>query len=409
MTSMEEIDCGSVTSPAGFMAAATACGLKESGALDLTILFSDKDCTSSAVFTRNRVAAAPVILDRETLAANPSRIRAVVVNAGIANACTGTTGLEAARATQRMAADALGVDPNQVLVLSTGVIGVQLDLLKMEEGIRQAASDLSPSHGPSAAQAIMTTDTRPKQTGVRVALPGGEVTIAGMAKGSGMIHPDMATLLSVITTDAAISPAKLDELLRGAVDRSFNRISVDGDTSTNDTVLVLANGASGVSVEDHASLTAFRSGLNFVCLALAQDIIRDGEGVTKFIALQVTGAAEEGDALRVARAIATSPLVKTAFAGGDPNWGRILAAAGRAGVSLEPDRLALWIGEGEVADLQLVLRGTPTAYDESHAALIFAAPEIAVRLDLGMGEKAATIWTCDLTHEYININSEYRT
>lgn len=331
------------------------------------------------------------------------------MNAGIANACTGTTGMEAARATQRMAADALGVEPNQVLVLSTGVIGVQLDLLKMEEGIRHAASDLSPNHGLSAAQAIMTTDTRPKQIGVRVALPGGEVTIAGMAKGSGMIHPDMATMLSVLTTDAVISPVVLDELLRGAVDRSFNRISVDGDTSTNDTVLVLANGASGVTVEDNASLTAFREGLNHVCLILAQAIVRDGEGATKFITLQVTGAREEGEALRVARAIATSPLVKTAFAGGDPNWGRILAATGRSGVDLEPDQLTLWIGEGEVADLQLVRDGTPTTCDESHAAQVFATPEIAVRLDLGMGEKTVTFWTCDLTHEYININSEYRT
>ena len=406
---MEKIANGSVTSPDGFMAAATTCGLKESGALDLAMLFSDRDCTAAGIFTRNRVAAAPVILDRETLASNPDRIRAVVANAGIANACTGTTGMEAARATQRLAADALGVEPDQILVLSTGVIGVQLDMLKMEEGIRHAASDLSPEHGPSAAQAIMTTDTRPKEIGVRVALPGGDVTIAGMAKGSGMIHPDMATMLSVLTTDADISPAILDELLRDSVDLSFNRISVDGDTSTNDTVLVFANGASGVTVEDNASLTAFREALNHVCLVLAQAIIRDGEGVTKFITLQITGATDEGEALRVARAIATSPLVKTAFAGGDPNWGRILAAAGRAGVNLEPDRLTLWIGEGDLADLQLVRHGTPTAYNEPHAAQVFAAPEIAVCLDLGMGNKTVTLWTCDLTHEYININSEYRT
>jgi glutamate N-acetyltransferase/amino-acid N-acetyltransferase len=184
---------------------------------------------------------------------------------------------------------------------------------------------------------------------------------------------------------------------------------VDGDTSTNDTVLILANGASGVAVEDRASLTAFREALIYICLDLAQSIVRDGEGVTKFISLQVTGAREEGEAVRVARAIATSPLVKTAFAGGDPNWGRILAAAGRAGVDLDPDRLTLWIGEGEVTDLQLVRDGTPTAYDESHAVRVFATPEIAVRLDLGMGGKAVTIWTCDLTHEYVNINSEYRT
>jgi len=406
---MEKIACGNVTSPVGFMAAATACGLKESGALDLAVLFSDRDCTAAGVFTRNRVAAAPVILDRETLAANPGGIRGVVANAGVANACTGPVGMEAARVTQRMAAGAFGCEPNQVLVLSTGVIGVQLDLSKMEAGLRRVAPELTHDGGPAAAQAIMTTDTRPKQIGTRVSLPGGDVTIAGMAKGSGMIHPDMATMLSVLTTDAAISPVMLDELLRGAVERSFNRISVDGDTSTNDTVLLLANGASGVAVDDDASQAAFREGLNRVCLALAQAIVHDGEGAMRFITLQVTGAREQVEALRVARAIATSPLVKTAFAGGDPNWGRILAAAGRAGVDLIPDRLSLWVGEGEMADLQLVRDGTPTACDESHAAQVFATPEFTVCLDLGMGEETVTIWTCDLTHEYININSEYRT
>ena len=406
---MEIIVGGNVTSPSGFLAAATASGVKRSGALDLAMLSSDRDCTGAGVFTRNRVVAPPVILDRETLLSNPSKIRGVVMNSGVANACTGPAGMEAARATQRMAADALGVDSNQVLVLSTGVIGVQLDLLKMDEGIKHAASDLSPKHGPSAAKAIMTTDTRPKQIGVRVALAGGDITIGGMAKGSGMIHPNMATMLSVLTTDAAINPVVLDELLRGAVDRSFNRISVDGDTSTNDTVLVLANGASGVTVEDNTSLAAFREGLNYVCLALAQEIVRDGEGATKFITLKVTGAKEEGEALRIAQAISTSPLVKTAFAGGDPNWGRILAAAGRAGVDLIPDRLSLWIGEGEKADLLLVQDGAPSTYFEEHAAKIFAAAEIAVCLDLGMGKKTVTIWTCDLTQEYVKINSEYRT
>ncbi len=406
---MEEIPGGNVASPAGFTAAAGACGLKDSGALDLALLLSDRDCSAAGVFTRNRVPAAPVILDRETLTANPGGIRGVVTNAGVANACTGPEGMEAARATQRMAGGAFGCEPNQVLVLSTGVIGVQLDLSKMEAGLRRAVPDLTHEGGPDAALAIMTTDTRTKQIGVRVSLPEGDVTIGGMAKGSGMIHPDLATMLAVLTTDAAVTPDVLNELLIGAVRGSFNRISVDGDTSTNDTVLILANGASGVAVEDDASLDVFREGLNQACLALAHAIVHDGEGATKFITLQVSGARDEFEALHVARVIATSPLVKTAFAGGDPNWGRILAAAGRAGVDFNPDRLSLWIGEGERADLHLVQGGGPTDFDEGHAVRVFAAPEIAVRLDLGMGETAVTIWTCDLTHEYVAINSEYRT
>ena len=406
---MENIPEGSTTTPLGFSAAATACGLKESGALDLALLLSDHGCSGAGVFTHNRVVAAHVILDRETLATNSACVRGVVVNAGIANACTGPDGLDAARATQRMAADAFDCDTDQVLVLSNGVIGVQLDLDKIEKGIRQATLELSPEGGPSAARAIMTTDTCPKHTAARVHLPGGEVTIGAMAKGAGMIHPDMATLLVVITTDAAIETGMLVEMLCKAVDRSFNRISIDGDTSTNDTVLLLANGASEVAVDDEASRTIFSEGLNRICIDLAQAIVRDGEGASKFVTLQVIGAREEGDALKIAQVIATSPLVKTALAGCDPNWGRILAASGRAGVDLDPDRLALWIGRGGGVELQLVQDGTPLAYSEARAIEVFTAPELTVKLDLGLGKATATVWTCDLTHDYVSINAEYRT
>jgi glutamate N-acetyltransferase/amino-acid N-acetyltransferase len=230
-----------------------------------------------------------------------------------------------------------------------------------------------------------------------------------MAKGSGMIHPDMATMLAVITTDAVIKPDMLEELLRDAVDHSFNRISIDGDTSTNDTVLLLANGASGVAVDDEATRTAFTEGLDRVCIDLAQAIVRDGEGASKFVTLQVTGAREERDALKVAQVIATSPLVKTALAGGDPNWGRVLAASGRAGVKLDPNRLALWIGRGQDVEMQLVQDGTPLTYSEAKAIGVFTSPELTVQLDLGLGTASITIWTCDLTHDYVTINAEYRT
>ena len=406
---MQEIADGSFTSPRGFSAASSACGLKKSGAPDLVLLLADRKCSCAGVFTRNQVAAAPVILDRETLASNSTRLRGVVANAGIANACTGPAGLEAARGTQRMAAEALNCNPDQVLVLSTGLIGVQLDLDKIESGIRQAASELSPDNGPAAARAIMTTDSVPKHSAVIVQLPQGDVIIGGIAKGSGMIHPDMATMLSVLTTDAAIAPQLLTELLSEVVDGSFNRISVDGDTSTNDTVLLLANGARDVSVDDAASRAAFKEGLEWICLHLAHSIVRDGEGASKFVTLQITGARQESEALKVARSIATSALVKTALAGGDPNWGRILAAAGRAGVDLDPNLLRLWIGGGGDSEIQLVQDGAPLPYSEAQALEVFAEPEITLRLDLGLGAAGVSFWTCDLTQGYVAINASYRT
>ena len=398
-----------VTTPQGFRAAASACGLKSSGAPDLALVVSQQECTCAGMFTLNQLPAAPVILDQETLQQNSDRLRGVVVNSGVANAGTGPAGVEAAQKMQQLAAASINCDPNQVLVLSTGVIGIQLDLEKLEVGIGQSAAKLSAENGLNAAEAIMTTDTRPKQLAVSVELPGGTVTIGGMAKGSGMIHPDMATMLAVLTTDAEVAPPVLQQMLGAAVEHSFNRISVDGETSTNDSVLLLANGASGVAVEDEIAVARFAEALELVCQTLAQEIVRDGEGASKFVTLSVVGATDEASALKVAKTIATSPLVKTALAGEDLNWGRVLAAAGRAGIKLDPNRLSLWIGSAGADELQLVQAGEAADWDPASAASILVDPEITMRLDLGLGQASATVWTCDLTHDYISINANYRT
>ncbi len=402
----EEIEDGSVTSARGFLAGAAACGLKPAGALDVALVASEGDCAGAGLFTRNRVVAAPVTVCRETLAGGRSRLRAVVANAGNANAFTGPKGLEAAHRMQASAARALGIEPGQVLVLSTGVIGVPLDNDRVQTGILAAAAALS-ADGDPAAQAILTTDTVAKQAAVRLNLAGGKVTIGGMAKGAGMIHPDMATMLAVLTTDALVEPDQLQESLARAVEASFNRISVDGDTSTNDSVLLLANGASGVAIKGESALAAFDAGLEAVCRALALEIVRDGEGASRVVEVVVQGAGKESEALQVARTIATSPLVKTAIAGGDPNWGRVLAAAGRAGVPMDPDRLTLTAAAGGI-ELILAESGAAAAYNEAEAAAIFAAPAFRLELDLGRGTESAAVWTCDLSEAYVRINASYR-
>lgn len=406
---MKLIEDGTVTSPSGFSAAAVKCGLKSSGELDLAIVYSQADCSAAGVFTQNRVVAAPVIVDKDTLAGNSDRVRAIVANAGIANACTGTRGLAAARMSQTLAAKALDCLSDQVLVLSTGLIGVPLDIEKMSNGIALAVDRLSSENGQAAARAIMTTDTKPKHLAARIGLPGGEVTLGGMAKGSGMIHPDMATMLAVLTTDAAVVPQDLASVLASSVERTFNRISVDGDTSTNDTVLILANGASGCRVDDRASLEMFAEGVEAVCGELARKIVRDGEGASKFITIIVSGTRNEAEAARIGRTIATSPLVKTAFAGGDPNWGRIMAAAGRAGVNFDPERIGLWVGAETGGEVAVVEGGGPTEAASAALSRIFKLPSFRVRLDFGMGPGEATVWTCDLTREYVAINADYHT
>lgn len=408
MTQIEFLPQGSVTSPQGFQACGIAAHIKYERRLDLALIVSQQDCAAAAVFTRNQVIAAPVTVDRETLAANPHAQRVVVINAGNANACTGELGLYNARQTQLAAAEALGCRPDQVQVMSTGVIGVQLPMNRIRDGLETAVSQLSANGGPDAARAIMTTDTHPKHVAVRLTLPEGEVAIGGMAKGAGMIHPDMATMLSLITTDAAVNAAALDALLRTAVDVSFNRISIDGDTSTNDTLLLLANGAAGVTIhEDNRAL--FLEALTAVCVQLAHMIVKDGEGASKFVEIHVTGTADDTSAHTIANTIAISPLVKTAFAGSDANWGRLLMAAGRAGVPFDQYQVNLWIGVEDAHTLQIVRDGTPTAYAESDAAAIFAEPAFKIWLSVGTGGGQATVWTSDLTHEYVSINADYRT
>jgi glutamate N-acetyltransferase/amino-acid N-acetyltransferase len=305
-----------------------------------------------------------------------------------------------------LAAEGVGARADEVLVLSTGVIGVFLDMEKLARGIEALRSPAAPRSAGEAARAITTTDTRPKVASAEAKLAGGAVRVSGFAKGAGMIHPNMATMLAVITTDARIAPERLDGSLRAAVARSFNRISVDGDMSTNDTVLVLASGASGIEIGEHDA--AFDAALAEVCVSLARQIARDGEGATRLVEIAVTGARSEGEAHRVGDAIACSPLVKTAVHGADPNWGRILAAAGYSGAEVEPERTRLWFG-APGAEVQLLERGLPIPFDRARASALLHEDPALVHLDLGRGQASATIWTCDLSAEYVRVNAEYTT
>ena len=397
---MQPSDGIGVTAAKGYRAAGVACGVKATGALDLALVVSDSDCACAGVFTTNCVQAAPVLYDKQVLAKNRHAIRAVVANSGCANACTGDAGLADVRAMAEHTAQAVGCRADQVLVLSTGVIGKRLDVAKVRAGIADAAPRLSADGGADAARAIMTTDTRPKI----YALRNTHYAIAGMCKGAGMIHPNMATMLAVITTDAKIAPALLDQVLRVAVNKSFNRISIDGDMSTNDTLLVLANGASGYEIRDTQHIAEFTDALTLVATDLAKQLVRDGEGATKFVEIIVSGARDDADAARVAKAIANSPLVKTALYGGDANWWRVICAAGYSGVAVEPSQMALWFG-----DVNVFANGTPMNFDEADSTRAISGKDVFIRLDLGMGDASATVWTCDLSHDYVTINGKYRT
>ena len=391
---------------AGFQSAATACGLKPSGNLDLGFVWSDGPCAAAGVFTTNRVQAAPVHVCLDTLASAAGHVRGVLYNSGCANAVTGERGVADARRMRELGAAAIGAKPEELLVLSTGVIGRFLDMEKLARGVATLRSHSALRSAGDAARAIMTTDTRAKLAFAPLALPGGRATIAGFAKGAGMIHPNMATMLAVVTTDARLDPTRLDRSLRAAVERSFNRISVDGDMSTNDTVLVLASGASGAVVDD-AGEPAFTAALTEVCGSLARQVARDGEGATRLVELRITGGETEEQSHRVGDAIACSPLVKTAIHGNDPNWGRILAAAGYSGEAIEPDRVRLWFGDGD--DLQLLDRGLPVTFDAARASALLKQDPAIVHLDLGLGRESAVVWTCDLSAEYVRINADYTT
>lgn len=400
----------------GFDAAGIHCGVKPNGALDLALIASPTPCRAAAVFTKNAFPAAPVQYDRSLLQLNPEGIQAVVINSGNANACTAAEGNANARRMAEATEQALGSTDSTAFVMSTGVIGVQLPISAIEAGVPEAARKLRPDGWQKAAEAIMTTDAYPKWASRQVEIDGKTVTITGIGKGAGMIHPNMATMLAALATDARVAQPLLQQALTAAANRSFNRISVDGDSSTNDTVLVLANGAAShpeISDADSPAYAAFVDALTDASIELAQAIVRNGEGVTKFVTVQIEGAASDDDAHQIANAIATSPLVKTAFYGSDANWGRILCAVGYSGAQVQPDQAHLFISAGTDAshgeELQLVDAGTPTNYLEEDASAIFAEKEICVRVALGLGDGSATVWTSDLSHEYVTINGEYRT
>jgi len=400
---IEPID-GGVTAPAGFRAAGVACGIKKSGAPDLALLVADGPASAAAVFTTNKAQAAPVIVSREHLVRTAGHARAVLVNSGCANACTGPEGMAVARSSADFVASIIGCPAGQVLVASTGVIGVQLDLDKLRKGAVDAAQVLSRDAHGDAARAIMTTDKAPKSAAVAVATPAGTFRVGGMAKGAGMIEPHMATMLAFITTDAAAAPPILQRALGEAVDVTFNAITIDGDTSTNDTVFLLASGASGVGI-DEALYPAFVAALGEVCGALARAIVRGGEGATKLVAVSASGAASAADAKRAAQTIAGSLLVKTAIHGGDPNWGRLLAAAGRAGVAFDVEHATVRVGP-----VVLFKDGVPFDDRAPEAAAYLAGSDIDIDVDLGArGTHSATVWTCDLSAEYVAINADYRT
>jgi glutamate N-acetyltransferase/amino-acid N-acetyltransferase len=404
LTEAETIICtdGNAASPKGFRAAGIHSGVKREKP-DLALLVSEVPASAAGVFTTNRVKAAPVKYTQRAIA--PGRAQAIVVNSGNANACTGEPGFADASEMARIAGEALGLDAELVLVASTGVIGVPLPMDAIRRGIPRAAADLSAGGGSAAAEAIRTTDTFPKTCAVLLEIDGVEVMIGGMAKGAGMIHPNLATTLCFLTTDAALPPAVLRRALTRAVADSFNSITVDGDTSTNDTVLVLANGrAGGPPITNGESLSRFTAGLTVVASELARMVVRDGEGATKLVSIAVEGAVSDAEAHQAAMTVANSLLVKTALHGGEPNWGRILAALGRSGVGMAEETTDVFFGELAVVRGGL---GLPDVWDAAAATL--EEKEIAIRIRLGVGTGAARVWTCDLSEEYVRINGSYTT
>ena len=398
------IENGSVTSPRGFRAGAVHAGIRSDtpeDVMDVTILAADGETTGAAVFTKNRVTAAPVIVSREHI--GRAAPHAVVVNSGNANAAVGEQGMTDARASAQMVADKLGLRTDEVLVCSTGVIGVPMPMDVMRRGID--AVELADDAGHGFALAIMTTDLASKESAVTVEIGGQTITVAGATKGSGMIHPDMATMLAFITTDAAVEQDCLQRVVTRAADRSFNMISVDGDTSTNDTLIVIANGAAGnEAITGGEDEKLIEDAVTYVSMELAKAIVRDGEGATKLIEINVSGALNDSDARQAARVISTSPLVKTAVFGNDPNWGRVMMALGRSGVEMQESRVTLHFN-----DICVLENGQVVPFDRDDAVERMKQPEVRFDVALGLGSGAATAWTCDFSYEYVRINGEYTT
>lgn len=397
---MRIIKDGGVTAPSGYRAAGIQTGVKESGAKDLALVYSTRPASAAAVYTTNKVQGAPIAIDREHLA--DGKARAVILNSGNANVCNGAVGLDHARRMCARTASELGLQPEEVLVCSTGLIGVPLPIAQIEAGIPRLVAALSEEGGGDAAEAILTTDTVPKSCAVEVELESGRAVVGAMAKGAAMIAPNMATMLSVVTTDAAVPSGPLQELLSQAIQRTFNCITVDGDMSTSDTVILMANGvAEELSERDSEGLY---EGIECVCRQMAQAIARDAEGSSKLITIAVRGAATEAEARQVGIAVANSSLVKTAAFGNDPNWGRILCAMGYAGVDFDPARACV-----SLCGTDIYGNGAGLAYDASKLSAAMQAEEMAIDIDLAMGSAAAEIFTCDLTYEYVRLNAEYTT
>ena len=398
---------GGVCAAKGFRAAGVAAEIKYRGRNDVALVVADAPCAAAAVFTTNKVAAAPVVYDREVV--KGGLVQAILANSGCANACTGAQGLRNAELSALATAGELGIDPKHVLVASTGVIGRPLPMDRLLAGMKKAASALgrTAAHGLAAEKAVMTTDTRPKEACATATVGGRKVTVGGMAKGSGMIEPNMATMLGFLTTDAAVSPAMLRRALRLAIAKSFNRLVVDGDESTNDSVFLLASGAAGNAevTRGGADFDAFREALEAVCVSLARQMAADGEGATKFVTVTVRGARSESDAARAARAVAKSPLAKTSWFGRDPNWGRVLAAVGYSGAAVEDMKAEVFYDgvwafrRGEVADEKQLAK----------LAKVLEKDAFEVVVDLHLGDGESSVYTCDLSLDYVHINADYTT
>ena len=401
---------GGVTAAKGYEAASTATGIKYQGRTDMALIYSQVPCVSAGTFTTNVVKAAPVKWDRQIVDSGAG-VQAVVVNSGIANACTGEEGMGYCKETAEAAAKALNIDAAGVLVGSTGVIGMQLPMQKLVDGIQVLAGKKAEGlqSGHDAALAIMTTDTVEKEMAVEIEIGGKTVTIGGMSKGSGMIHPNMCTMLAFITTDAAITKEALQKALSEDVEDTYNMISVDGDTSTNDTAILLANGLAGNQEITYASpeYDTFKEALHMVNETLAKKMAGDGEGATALFEVKVVGAESIKQAKTLAKSVVCSNLTKAAIAGHDANWGRILCAMGYSGVQFDPEKVDLFF-ESKAGKLQIIENGVATDYSEEVATKILSEPEITATADIKMGDYSATAWGCDLTHEYININADYR-
>ena len=393
-----------VTFPKGFKAAGVKAGIKKSGNLDLALIYTEKEAAVAGVFTRNAVAAAPVIVSREVV--KGGKAHAIVANAGCANACTGEVGLANAKKMAALAAAEVGCAADEVLVGSTGIIGVNLPMDKLEAGIKAAAAELSEDGSKNAGNAIITTDTYSKACSCEVEIGGKAVRFGAIAKGSGMIQPNMATMLCYITTDANISSQLMQKALSDIVEVSFNMISVDGDMSTNDTVLVLANGASGAAeiTDGSPEYEKFYATLKEICQELSKRIAADGEGATKFLTINVSGTKNFEDAKTVAMSIAKSPLVKTAFFGEDPNWGRVICAVGYAGIPMVPEKTVIKFG-----GIPVYANGLGAEFKEEDIHKVMAEHDIVIDVEMGMGDAEATVWSCDFSYEYVKINGEYHT